>query len=123
MVSTFTWEWGLGCACAACEADANDDWDIIDCAKPIAKGHSKAFEDVTHHRRRQLEPVQYRIAIGQLSGDVYEFKNEHDGTYLTVAVAKEDNTVQFRKGRFELVEVSADHPPDKRRRLSDNHEK
>ncbi|KAH7711945.1 hypothetical protein AAVH_20703 [Aphelenchoides avenae] len=121
MVSTFTWEWGLGCALASC-TDVEEDWEIIDCPKPITEGYAKAFKDVTHHQRRQLDPVKHSIAVGQLSGDVYEFKNEHDGTYLTVAVAKEDRTVQFRKGRFELVEAAVDHSPDKKRRLSDNHE-
>lgn len=121
MVSTFTWEWGLGCDCPMCR-EVYDDWSTVDFPKPIAEGDAGAFKDVTHQRMRKLHPPQYTIAVGQQSGDVYEFKNERDGTYLTLIVAKEYTTVQFRKGRFELEESAADHPSEKKRRLSENHD-
>ncbi|KAH7699317.1 hypothetical protein AAVH_33578, partial [Aphelenchoides avenae] len=102
MVSTFTWEWGINYE--------GSDWvKRNDCPKPTAEGHVSPFRDVTlERRRRQFYPGRDVIVIGQLSGDVYEFRNEHDGTYLTVVVSKVHDIVQFLKGRFELNEATAE---------------
>ncbi|KAH7699045.1 hypothetical protein AAVH_33852, partial [Aphelenchoides avenae] len=112
MVFTFTWEWGInyeGC-----------NWvKRNDCPKPTAEGHASPFKDVTLERRRpQFDLARDVIVIEQLSGDVYEFRNVHDRTYLTVVVSKEHDIVQFRKGRFELNTATADGLPDKKRRHS-----
>ncbi|KAH7704767.1 hypothetical protein AAVH_28036 [Aphelenchoides avenae] len=115
-VSTFTWKWGINYE--------GTTWERNDSLKPIAERHPCPFKDVTLEcRRRQCfpEPNDTVPLIGQLSGDVHEFRNEHDGTHLTVVTADAHETVQFRKGRFELAEAAAQCPPDKKLRIGNNH--
>lgn len=106
MVSTFTWRRSI-------LHYEGDNWEWDDWPKPIAKGVTNPFIDVTIERRRRLfAPDEdgkhfHQNVRGPTNGDVYEFRNEHDGTYLTVVVAEEQEIVQFRKGRFESVETAA----------------
>ncbi|KAH7711946.1 hypothetical protein AAVH_20704 [Aphelenchoides avenae] len=100
MVATFTWQW---CSGYYCNTKA---W-----PEPVAVCHESPFKAVTHlspkAAGKDLGKRYYGPEHGR--GHVYQFKNIHDGSYLTVVQAVGDGRVlQFQKGRFEFDDASED---------------
>lgn len=98
MVATFAWQW---CSEYNCDTET---W-------PDAVCRERPFKAMTHPSRHYTGSGLDEDDDGRepWRGYVYEFRNEHDGSYLTVVQAPGDaRFLQFQTGNFEFDDASED---------------
>lgn len=125
MVTKFTW------AFKSTERLRTKSW-----PEPIIRRATAPFQSISHNRH-SIKYVHYYGGSRKIEanhkdnpmdlvefahGDVYQFKNAQDGTYLTAIVSKKNRIVQFQKGKYELGPEETGCSPPKQLRPSSTSE-